>query len=74
MNLVVSFFIVIPSFEFATASPIRTLILQLACHRVNARKVLKTRACRADLRHFRPELFTAVNSTVHQHPSLPAMG
>jgi hypothetical protein len=65
MNLVVSFFIVLPSFGFAAAFPIRTLIRQLACHGVSARKALKTRTCDADFRHPRPERFTAVNRKVH---------
>jgi len=48
INLIVSFFIVIPSFGFAAASPIRTLIRQVACHCAGARKALKTRAEGAD--------------------------
>ena len=51
INLVVSFFIVLPSFGFAAAFPIRTDIGQLACHCAGARKALKTRSSDADFRH-----------------------
>jgi len=67
MNLVVSFFIVVPSFGFAAAFPIRTFIRQLACHAADARNVLKTRSGHVDFRNLRPERFTGANSKVHQH-------
>jgi hypothetical protein len=67
INLVVSFFIVLPSFGFATAFPIRTFIKQLACHGTGARKALKTRSSDTDFHHLRTGRFTAVNREVHQH-------
>jgi hypothetical protein len=66
MNLVVSFFIVIPSFGFAAAFPICRDTMQLACHDAGARKVLKTRSRDADFPHLRPDRFTAVNQWVQR--------
>src|ERR1019366_2009988 len=73
VSFVVSVFIALPSFEFATASPIRTDIRHLAGPGAGARTALNTRARRADLRHLRPERFTAVNRKVHRHASPPPM-
>src|ERR1035441_6383567 len=72
ITFVVSFFIVLPSFGFATALPICMGTLQLACHSAGARKALKPRSRDVDFRQLLSDWFTAVNRKVHPHPSLPA--
>src|ERR1017187_3371927 len=74
VSFVVSFFIVSPSFGFASTSPIRTDTGQLACHRAGPCKEFKSRSRRADARHFQPDRFTAVNRKVHRHPSWTPVG